>query len=65
MPRKITNLSPDQIAQFKPWVEKWVAVGLSTEPADFDAAETAALKAYDLCGLNARRLAQGPGLISA
>ena len=48
---KITKLTEDQKAQFKPWVKKWVNIGLSTEPADFDRAEKAALAAYALCGL--------------
>ena len=49
---KIIELTEDQKAQFKPWVKKWVDIGLSTEPADFDRAEKAALAAYDLCGLD-------------
>ncbi|WP_297463051.1 DUF6745 domain-containing protein [Ferrovum sp.] len=51
MMEKITELTEDQKAQFKPWVKKWVEIGLSTEPADFDRAEKAALAAYALCGL--------------
>ena len=52
MMKKITELTEDQKTQFKPWVKKWVDIGLSTEPADFDRAEKAALAAYDLCGLD-------------
>ena len=49
--KKITELAAEQIAQFGPWVKKWVDIGLSTEPADFDRATEAALKAYTLCNL--------------
>jgi hypothetical protein len=36
---RIEKLTDAQIARFPEWVEKWVAVGLSTEPADFESAE--------------------------
>ena len=48
---QITSISPEQSARFPEYVEKWTAVGLSTEPANFEAAEKAALKAYELCNL--------------
>lgn len=48
---KITKLTPEQAAQIPGWVKKWVDIGLSTEPADFEAATEAALKAYALCNL--------------
>ena len=48
---KITKLTPEQEAQIPGWVKKWVDIGLSTEPADFEAATEAALKAYALCNL--------------
>src|ERR1700690_386392 len=48
----IDKLTDAQKAQMKPWVEKWIAIGLSTEPADFDKATEAALKAYAVCNLN-------------
>ena len=51
MPKKIIKFTPAQIARFDEWAEKWVAIGLSTEPADFDKATEAALKAYQLCDL--------------
>ena len=47
----ITKLTPEQAARFPAWVRKWVEIGLSTKPADFDKAEAAALRAYDLCNL--------------
>jgi len=48
MPAEITELTPAQIARFGEWVEKWTAIALSTEPADFDRATAAALRAYEL-----------------
>ena len=51
MANKITKLTPEQIARFSEWTEQWVKIGLSTEPADFDKATEAALKAYQLCNL--------------
>lgn len=48
MPKKITSLTPEQIAQIPGWADKWIKIGLSTEPADFDRAEAAVLKCYDL-----------------
>jgi len=48
MAKKITKLTPEQEARFPEFVKKWVDIGLSTEPADFDAATEAALKAYAL-----------------
>lgn len=51
MPKKITEITEEQASRFDEWVDKWTAIGLSTEPADFERAENAALKAYDLCGL--------------
>ncbi|MDE3023458.1 MAG: hypothetical protein KGI54_16685, partial [Pseudomonadota bacterium] len=50
--KKIETLTKEQQAQFGPWVKKWIEIGLSTEPADFDAATNAALKAYKLCNLD-------------
>ena len=47
---KLMELTPEQIAQIPEWTKKWIEIGLSTEPADFDAATEAALKAYALCG---------------
>jgi len=48
MPKKITSLTPEQIAQIPAWADKWIKIGLSTEPADFSRAEAAVLKCYDL-----------------
>ena len=51
MPVKITTITPEQAARFPEWVAKYVEIGLSTEPADFDAATDAALRAYALCNV--------------
>jgi hypothetical protein len=47
----VSEITKEQERQIPAWVEKWAAVGLSTEPADFDRATEAALKAYQLCNL--------------
>ena len=48
--KKITSLTPEQSAQMAGWAEKWIQIGLSTEPANFELAEDAAMRAYDLIG---------------
>lgn len=49
---KITKLTPEQAARFAEWSQKWIEIGLSTEPADFDKATEAALKAYKIANPN-------------
>ena len=49
---KITSITPEQAARFGEWSERWIEIGLSTEPADFDAATDAALRAYQAANLN-------------
>ena len=49
--KKLEKLTDKQIEEFPSFVKKWVAIGLSTEPADFDRATKAALEAYKLCNL--------------
>ena len=49
--RGLAKLSIEQESKIPEWVEKWIGIGLSTEPADFDKAIAAALRAYSLCGL--------------
>jgi hypothetical protein len=44
------KLTPKMQAAIPAHVDKWVSIGLSTERADFDAAEEAALACYDLIG---------------
>ena len=48
--KKITSLTLEQSAQMKGWADKWIDIGLSTEPADFELARDAAMRAYDLIG---------------
>jgi len=48
---RIDKLTPEQTARFAEWSQRWIEIGLSTEPADFDAATEAALKAYQLANL--------------
>ena len=48
---RIDKLTKEQTARFGEWSEKWIKIGLSTEPADFDRATAAALQAYKLCNL--------------
>lgn len=43
----IDKITPEQQARFPEWVEKWTAIGLSCEPANFDVSEDAVLRAYD------------------
>jgi hypothetical protein len=50
---KIDKLTPQQVARIPEWVKKWVDIGLSTEPANFEAATAAALKAYKFANLGA------------
>ena len=51
MVKKITALTDEQAARFAEWRQKWIDIGLSTEPADFARAEAAALRIYDMCKL--------------
>ena len=44
-------LTPEQRAQVKPWVDRWIANGLRTGETDWDTAETAVREMYDLAGL--------------
>ena len=45
------KLTPEMIAQMPGWVDKWVKLGLSTEPADFNAAEKGVRGCYQAAGL--------------
>jgi hypothetical protein len=53
--KKITTLTDEQRAKFPQYVEKWIKVGLSTEPADFDRAEEAVREIYKVCELKQPR----------
>jgi len=48
---KIDKLTPEQEAQLEVYANKWLEIGLSTEPVDFEAAKAATIKAYQNVGL--------------
>ena len=50
MVEKITEITPAQQARFPEWVDKWTAVGTSTERADFKTAEEVIKKIYKSFG---------------
>lgn len=56
MPTNIEKITEEQTARMPEWVDKWVKIGLSTEPADFDKAEAAVRRAYEVCGLKQPKL---------
>ncbi len=49
--KKITEITKEQADRMPEWVAKWIDIGLSTAPADFEAATDAAMRAYRLCNL--------------
>jgi len=51
MPEKITSLTPAQEARFQEWADRWIAIGLSTEPADFQRAEEGVRGCYRAASL--------------
>ena len=50
---KIEKMTAAQVARMPEWVEKWTAIGLSTDPANFDAAEKAGRECYSVSNLPA------------
>ena len=54
--RRLESLTPEQVAQLPAIRDRWLAIGLSTEPANRYAAEAAADLAYATAGLPAPRL---------
>ena len=54
--KKIEKLTPEQEAQFAVYRDKWIAIGLSMEPANRPEAEAAIVKAYAVAGLAAPRI---------
>lgn len=56
--KRIDELTPEQSARFEEWSKQWIEIGLSTEPADFDKATEAALRAYQLANFGASLLAR-------
>ena len=51
----LNKLTPEQESHFDAWVEKWTAIGLSTESADFEAAKEAMLDCYRVADLSKPR----------
>jgi len=56
MAKLLTKLTPEQEARIPAIRDEFLRIGLSTEPADFDAAEQAARDAYAVAGLPAPKL---------
>ena len=48
---KIDKLTPEQEAQLEVYANKWLEIGLCTDPVDFEAAKAATIKAYRNVGL--------------
>ena len=57
MATRVDTLTPEQTAQLQPWADRWIGIGLSTDPADFDAFEGHARRAYLAAGL------EWPGIV--
>lgn len=49
--QQITNITPEQEARFDEYVQRGLKMGLSTEPADFERAERAVRRTYELIEL--------------
>lgn len=49
--KRIDSLTSEQTARFAEWSKRWIEIGLSTEPANFDKATEAALRGYELANL--------------
>lgn len=47
----LQDLTEDQLARIPEWIEKWTAIGLSTEPADWENAEKGIIGEYAVAGL--------------
>ncbi|MEM9082805.1 MAG: hypothetical protein AAGB34_04350, partial [Planctomycetota bacterium] len=47
----LTKLTPEQEARIPEWIEKWTAVGLSTEPIDIEQARSAIAQEYAVAGI--------------
>lgn len=46
----ITKLTPEQEAKLPEYRERWIKIGRSCEPCDFEKAKAAAIKAYECAG---------------
>src|SRR3990167_124121 len=56
LPTKIAKLTPEQAAMMPEWTDRWLAVGLSTEPADWERAEAAVRGCYAAAKLKQPRV---------
>lgn len=50
MTKKINTITDEQKAQFPVWVDKWVKIGLSTDPIDFGEVKEYVQKIYEIIG---------------
>jgi len=60
MKKMIKSLTKEQQAKFQHYVDKWLAIGLSTEPANPEKAKAAIRKAYECAGIPAPDQIFGP-----
>jgi hypothetical protein len=51
--KMITELTPEQEAQFEPTCKEWIDIGLATGPCNFEEAKKAVLMCYEAAGLAA------------
>jgi hypothetical protein len=51
MVKRVDTLTAEQKAQMAPHAQRWIDIGLSTEPADFDAFERHARRCYEAAGI--------------
>jgi hypothetical protein len=51
--KRIESLTPEQLARFPEFIERWTKIGLCTEPADRPRAEAAVALAYKRAGMDA------------
>lgn len=56
----ITELTPEQEAKFPDYVRKWVDIGLSTEPCDFEKSKEAVIECYQNAKLPPPEIFLGP-----
>lgn len=56
----ITKLTPEQILKFPFYVQKWIQIGISTEPTDFDKSILAAKEIYKLSNIKEPSVFLGP-----
>lgn len=44
--KRIDSLTNVQRGRFQEWIDKWISIGLNTDPADFERFERAARQCY-------------------